>query len=328
VDVYNTASGTTYDVTAKNAQNYSWSDATALSGTSEAAAKEITSDGNGNGDVFFANANGQWSGLYSAHNVGSKDSTWGGTGEYASLSGKNKITDIFSGSTDGNILALTDDAHGDALFMDDVYSTLPTTLEEQKARVATIDEIRAGAGNDLIDLTSQRFDYASVKTNKTMKIRGGAGDDIIWGSDNGSMIFGDAGNDRLVGGAGDDIIAGGAGNDSMHGGSGNDIFTFGNNWGADTIEQVAGEGSSVTLWFSEANSTKVTGKDVDGNAVFTHSETGSTVTVKGWAVENVTLKFSEDDPTQYDLLVNAGCFMDESSENVFEKDGKGVLAVI
>ena len=59
------------------------------------------------------------------------------------------------------------------------------------------------------------------------------------------MLLGDGGNDRIVGGSGDDVIVGGIGNDSMHGGGGDDIFTFGRNWGVDTVEQLA-EGS-VTL---------------------------------------------------------------------------------
>ena len=54
---------------------------------------------------------------------------------------------------------MTDDANGDALFVDDIYSVLPGTLEEQQARIAQIDEIRAGAGDDIVDMTSQRFAY-------------------------------------------------------------------------------------------------------------------------------------------------------------------------
>ena len=98
-------------------------------------------------------------------------------------------------------------------------NALPGTVDEQQARIAQIDEIRAGLGDDIVDMTSQRFAYVG----DGVKVYGGLGNDTIWANNGNNSLFGDAGNDRLVGGSDDDIIIGGAGNDSMHGGGGEDI---------------------------------------------------------------------------------------------------------
>ena len=47
------------------------------------------------------------------------------------------------------------------------------------------------------------------------------------------------------------MIAGGVGDDSMHGGGGNDVFTFCDNWGTDTVQQLAN--GTVTLWFASGS---------------------------------------------------------------------------
>ena len=96
-------------------------------------------------------------------------------------------------------------------------------------------------------MTSNKFEY----TGEGMTIRGGDGDDAIWANKGENFLFGDAGNDRIVGASGNDVIAGGIGNDRMHGGGGDDVFTFCDNWGTDTVEQLAD--GSVTLWFASGN---------------------------------------------------------------------------
>ena len=111
------------------------------------------------------------------------------------LEGKNRITDIFKGSADASVLLLTDDSNGDALFVDDVYSALG-----DQARMSQIDEIRAGAGNDIVDMTSKQYAYEGG----AIRIHGGEGDDLLWGSAAGNILFGDAGNDRLAGAGGND----------------------------------------------------------------------------------------------------------------------------
>ena len=261
--------------------------------------KEFISDADGNTDVFFANASGVWKSGYAAEHQGVLYG-WNGTKEQIILDGKNKIADVFAGSTDANVLVLTDFANGDALFVDDIY----TALGDQ-ARLSQINEIRAGFGDDIVDLTSQLFDYIG----NGVKIYGGAGDDTIWANSGNNTLFGDAGNDRLVGASGDDIIIGGAGNDSMHGGGGNDTFCFGANWGQDTVKQLS-EGS-VTLHFesgSEANWNQET---------LTYTDGANSVTVSG--VTKVELVFNATAPVE-------GAFLDAASEKIFEDKNKGMSA--
>ena len=116
----------------------------------------FASDGDGIGDLFFAQAKNTWEADYCAVNMGSIND-WNGTKERVVLEGKNKLNDFFIGSSDANVLLMTDDANGDAIFVDDIYSLLPGNIEEQQARIAEIKEIRAGAGDDVIDMTSQRW---------------------------------------------------------------------------------------------------------------------------------------------------------------------------
>ena len=260
---------------------------------------EVISDADGNTDVFFANASGIWEKEYFAQHSGILNS-WEGTGEEIHLAGKNKITDIFSGSTDAGILVMTDDANGDALFLDDIYTALGN-----QARLAQIDEIRAGAGNDIVDMTSQQFSYAG----NGIKIYGGLGDDTIWANNGNNILFGDAGNDRLVGGTGNDIIIGGVGNDSMHGGGGDDIFFFAGSWGSDTIEQL--DGGKVTLWFKS-------GYESSWNAS-TCTYTAGYQSVRVTGTSDITLKFG-DSPE-----LPAGVFLDAASEKIFEDKNKGFI---
>ena len=272
-----------------------------LKGETQDSCRILCSAANGNTDLFFANANGNWAISYAAQHLGMLDG-WTGTNEQATLIGKNKIVDVFSGSTDANILVLTDDANGDALFVEDIY----TSFGKDAARIAQIDEIRAGLGDDIVDMTSQRFAYVG----DGVKVYGGLGNDTIWANNGSDTLFGDAGNDRIVGGSGDDIIIGGIGNDSMHGGGGSDIFCFGGNWGTDTIEQL--ETGSVTLWFE-------TGSESNWNAdTMTYFNGANSVKVSG--VDTVTLKFGAD------ASLPAGCFADAASEKIFEDKDRGMLA--
>ena len=219
----------------------------------------------------------------------------------AELVGKNRIIDVFEGSDDANILILTDSVNGDALFVEDIY----TALGDQ-ARFSQIEEIRAGAGDDIVDMTSKRYDYSG----SAIRIYGGDGSDTLWGGAESNTLFGDGGNDRLVGASGDDVIVGGSGNDSMHGGGGDDIFTFGADWGNDTVEQL--ENGSVTLWFES-------GSEDNWNAeTLTYSDGVNSVTVTGCA--NVTLRFGDNGS------LPDGAFAGESSRKVFEDKNKGFIA--
>ena len=184
--------------------------------------------------------------------------------------------------------------------MDDLFSALPSSVAQPRSRIAQIDEIRAGAGNDIVDLTSSRFEY----DGDGITVYGGNGDDVIWANKGNYILSGDAGDDRIVGGSGDDIITGGSGDDLLHGGGGDDIFCFGGNWGIDSVEQLSG--GSVTLWF-DCNEEDVT---VDGSTYICGE---NSVIVTG--VETVSLKFAGDDTS----ALPEGVFTDSEKSTIFEE---------
>jgi Ca2+-binding RTX toxin-like protein len=57
-------------------------------------------------------------------------------------------------------------------------------------------------------------------------IRGGNGNDAIWGRGGNDRLVGQNGNDRLFGQAGDDRLFGQGGNDRLFGGPGIDLFVI------------------------------------------------------------------------------------------------------
>ena len=299
-----------YTVSLKPCQSELWSYDGALTVHNDGVASVINAEGNGLVDVMFATKTTVWDGNYQARHVGVDG--WEGTGQTASLEGKNVIGDVFSGSEDASILLLTDDANGDALFVDDIYSGLPDALDAQQSRLANINEIRAGAGDDIVDLTSQRFAFVG----DGMTVRGGLGDDVIWANKGDNLLFGDAGNDSIVGASGNDVLVGGADDDTLHGGGGDDIFVFGGDWGHDTVEQLAD--GKVTLWFDEGDATKWNA------STLTYTDGDKSVKVTG--VADVSLKFGNDGSEEYADLLAAGAFDELTSEKVFEDRNKGMLA--
>ena len=261
----------------------------------------FNSNKDGNSDIFFADPHGLWITAYAAKHLGTLNG-WQGTGEEIFIGGKNKFSDIFNGSTDSNVLVLTDDSNGDALFVEDIY----TSFGKDAARISQIDEIRAGNGDDIIDMTSQRFDYVG----DGIKIYGGLGNDTIWANNGSNTLFGDAGNDRIVGGCDDDFIIGGIGNDSMHGGGGEDIFCFSNDWGCDTIEQLA-DGKVILHFESDSG--------FWDESTLTYSDGTNSIQVRGVLPEDITIKFGGAAPV-------AGAFADAVSEKIFEDKNSGMLA--
>jgi hypothetical protein len=269
---------------------------------------QIVSNGNGRADIFFATVDevDVWSALYQAENTV--------TGDIAEIAGKNRIRDTFTGAdSEANILYLSDTDNGDGLFMDDIYSEFGDA-----ARLSLIREVRAGEGDDVVDMTSERYTAELAG----MTVRGGAGNDVLWGAEGGNSLFGDAGNDRIVGNTGDDLIAGGAGDDTLAGGGGNDTFTFGGNWGNDVVSQSAT--GAVTLWFES-------GSFANWNAsTRTYTDGENSVVVSGVALEKISLKFGDDnDPEKFDDLAAVGAFLECTAEAVFETEEmrtQGILA--
>ena len=153
----------------------------------------------------------------------SADATWGSgdmavnteTGETVELDGYNRSTDVFDGGTGSDTLSLS--VGDDAIFLDDRYSVFP---DGEGPRIASIEAIHAGAGNDLVDLTSNLYEYGDVTIN------GEAGDDTIWSGAGDDTLDGGEGNDTIFGGSGDDTIYSGFGDNVIDGGSGTDTVDY------------------------------------------------------------------------------------------------------
>ncbi len=75
------------------------------------------------------------------------------------------------------------------------------------------------------DVTIRLVGAQGEYTEGTLK--GGSGDDRLYGFDKNDQIDGNDGDDRLAGGAGDDTLKGGAGDDLLDGGAGADTLTGG-----------------------------------------------------------------------------------------------------
>ena len=250
-----------------------------------------------------------------AQHVGSVND-WEGTNELVFIQGKGRIRDLFIGSDDPNVLCLTDGENGEVLFLDDVFTELPEDLEAHQARIANIREIRAGAGADVIDLTSRRFEY----TGGGMTVRGGDGGDVIWANKGDNLLFGDAGSDIIAGASGNDVIAGGIGDDAMQGGGGDDIFAFCENWGADLVKQrVSG---SVTLWFASGS---IANWDAEST---TYTDGENSVRVSGVSADGITLKFGDDGSERYAELSAMGAFDAFTSKTVFDENGYAAIAAL
>lgn len=84
------------------------------------------------------------------------------------------------------------------------------------------DSLKGGEGDD--DLFGNDGNDTLKGENGTDDLYGGDGDDFIRGGNGIDFINGDAGADNLGGGAGDDFIYGGDDNDTITGGNGNDYI--------------------------------------------------------------------------------------------------------
>ena len=153
-------------------------------------------------DTLVYSTDANWTSGWYAHNAGSPGAA--GTGENVGIAGEGRSHDLFDGGDGTDTLVMGEGS--DAVFLEDTYSPNGET-----ARLSSIEVIQAGAGNDVVDLTSTRFGYGDVT------IDGGAGNDLLWGN---------AGDDVILGGEGADKLDGGAGADSVDGGVGNDVAVF------------------------------------------------------------------------------------------------------
>ena len=237
-------------------------------------------------DTITLTADSIWSAGYAAKNVSNISSV--GTKEMIALDGLNRFSDVIDGGDDIDTLNLT--AGNDAFFIDDVYSahhsslTLSSTTQgiDSIARVVNLEVINAGAGNDIVDLTSVNF----ILTN-AVEINGEAGNDILWGSN---------GNDTVNGGEGDDTIFGGSGNDTLTGNSGSDIFQFTATAANDIITDFSLTDDSIQLYYrAEDNHTNTNLSFASGVLTWDVDSISNDIVVIDLSVATTSSNFSDID---------------------------------
>ena len=78
-------------------------------------------------------------------------------------------------------------------------------------------------------------------------LNGQGGNDYLEGNADNDTLNGGDGADTLLGGTGNDILDGGGGNDVLKGGRDTDTYRFAPGWGADSITDSDGLGSSIEI---------------------------------------------------------------------------------
>jgi Ca2+-binding RTX toxin-like protein len=141
-----------------------------------------------------------------------------GKGSKSSRTASIRVKNYFTSANSLGKIAYYD--HGDADYDDVVNISDKTTL--------CVMNIRYGKNGTKED------DY--IQAVKGGKLKGGAGNDYIMGSDEKNTLYGDAGDDLICGGEGNDKLYGGAGNDEIDGDEGDDILHGGpgNDWLSDS----------------------------------------------------------------------------------------------
>jgi Ca2+-binding RTX toxin-like protein len=141
-------------------------------------------------------------------------------------------------------------------------------------------------GDDTITATN------GLRTLPTaLELDGGAGDDVITGSDRDDVIFG---------GGGDDLVRGGIGSDLIFLGAGKDTALWNPGDGSDTIE---GEGGNDTLLFSMSNANETVDLSANGTRVRLFRNVGAvTMDVNGIEQVQLQARGGIDDVTVNDLV--------------------------
>ncbi|MCJ2378977.1 Ig-like domain-containing protein [Vibrio sp. ZSDZ34] len=160
----------------------------------------------------------------------------GDSNDYVELGISSGDNIVNTGSSEPNTPAdIGRDFFEDAAFMSgeilDADGILKTTVVDEMQ--PETDTVNMGSGDDVV-----------ISDGGNLAAFGGAGDDILYGSDTGSDgLRGGEGNDVLRGRGGDDYLVGDEGEDVLSGGIGSDILT-------------GGEGADLFAWDST---------DLDGN---------------------------------------------------------------
>ena len=203
-------------------------------------------DAGAGNDTLVLESSSTWNNGYAALNatIGSNI----GTHQEVDIAGKNRFGNVIDGGSDTDTIILTNSANGNAFFLDDIYTghhanATTTTINgfAAVARIINLEKIIGAAGNDIIDLTSDKFTLSHDAT-----LQGGAGDDHLWSANGADTLEGGDGADTLFGGSGDDILQGDAGAD---------IYQFTASSGNDTIKGYDASEDTLVFFYRGAQHT-------------------------------------------------------------------------
>jgi len=181
--------------------------------------------------LFFVD--GLFNADFTAYNIGAAGVS--GTEVYVTIDGTNLSLDVFDGGAGFDTLVMTDG--NDTFFLDDPQHAFHPNASS--LRLIGVEQIDAGAGDDVVDLTHATLVYGDIIIN------GQGGNDHLWSSDGNDVLNGGDGNDHLYAGFGNDELNGDDGDDQLYGGLGNDILRGGA--GNDILYGGAGNNSDYII---------------------------------------------------------------------------------
>ncbi|MEO0850208.1 MAG: calcium-binding protein, partial [Pseudomonadota bacterium] len=121
-------------------------------------------------------------------------------------------------------------------------------------------------------------------------LTGAAGGDSLVGGTGNDRLVGLIENDTLIGDAGNDTLLGGTGDDQLTGGQGRDVFIFADDFGRDSITDLATTGISADL----IDLSQVTAITDFADLLANHIQVFSTIDPGGGITTQLAIVVNED----------------------------------
>lgn len=182
------------------------------------------------------------------------DSLIGGEGNDQLIGGMGDDTYIFADTSAASTDTLVEDTGegNDTIDTRNITTNVLVDLRGQSGQIAQNITLLIktsggldGSGNVENVLGSLKAKNVLYGNDIDNLLVGGSEDDTLDGGDGNDTLIGSSGSDLLTGGNDDDRIDGGLGADQLVGGLGNDTYVFFDNYGEDTVVELAGGGTDV-----------------------------------------------------------------------------------
>ncbi|APZ96599.1 calcium-binding protein [Fuerstiella marisgermanici] len=156
------------------------------------------------------------------------------------------------------ILAVTSDSQGDFI---GVSADTNGNLQVNGGSVAISGDVPTLTNTHLVDVDGNDGNDVILIDNSVVgpgvEVDGGAGNDLLIGSDGADFLLGGDGNDTLVGSGGADVLRGGEGDDVLIGGAGDDTLV--GDKGNDVM--LGEDGDDLLIWNNGDNDDLMEGGD-------------------------------------------------------------------